>query len=263
MATTHTADLYEGYAEVKGWTGQDSAVEFPFFDHLAMLAGMKPGRLLEVGFGEGFLLDWAKARGYDASGNDILPSMVEAARLRGLDVRLGTLKAGHFAERSFDWILAMDVLEHLTTEQIIEHLTLFRALLRPGGKVVARFPNGASPFFGVHQYGDFTHLTPLSPESLDQLAARAGMTVSQELRLRPYPAGLGAKTKRWLSYRARDLIEVLAATAYYGRRLTLDVDTTVILEPAYRSHPETLDGSWLFRRRSPSADSGCWVAPRQ
>ena len=239
MATTHTADLYEGYAEVKGWTGQDSAVEFPFFDHLAMLAGMKPGRLLEVGFGEGFLLDWAKARGYDASGNDILPSMVEAARLRGLDVRLGTLKAGHFAERSFDWILAMDVLEHLTTEQIIEHLTLFRALLRPGGKVVARFPHGASPFFGVHQYGDFTHLTPLSPESLDQLAARAGMTVSQ------------------------DLIEVLAATAYYGRRLTLDVDTTVILEPAYRSHPETLDGSWLFRRRSPSADSGCWVAPRQ
>ena len=40
MATTHTADLYEGYAEVKGWTGQDSAVEFPFFDHLAMLVDL-------------------------------------------------------------------------------------------------------------------------------------------------------------------------------------------------------------------------------
>ncbi len=147
-------------------------------------------------------------------------------------MRLGALKAGDFAERSFDWIIAMDVFEHLTTEQIIEHLTLFRALLRPGGKVVVRFPNGVSPFFGVHQYGDFTHLIPLSPESLGQLAARAGMTISRELRLRPYPTGLGARAKRWLSYRARDMIEVLAATAYYGRRLTLDPDATVVLEPA-------------------------------
>ena len=193
---------------------------------------MKPSRLLEVGFGEGCLLDWAKARGYQVSGNDILPSMVEAARNRGLDARLGELKAGDFPERSFDWIVAMDVLEHLTTDQIIAHLTLFRALLKPGGKVIARFPNGASPFFGVHHYGDVTHLTPLSPESLGQLAARAGMTVSCELRLRPYPPGLGAKAKRWLSYRARDVIELLAATAYYGRRLTLDPDATVVLEPA-------------------------------
>ena len=232
MAAIDTAALYKGYAETKGWTGQDSAAQFSFFDHLAKLAGMKPGRLLEVGFGEGCLLDWAKARGYDASGNELLPSMVEAARRRGLDVRLGALQAGDFAERSFDWIVVMDVLEHLTTEQIIEHLTLFRALLRPSGKVIARFPNGASPFFGVHQYGDVTHLTPLSPESLGQLAARAGMTVSRELRLRPYPDGLGAQAKRWLSYRARDLIELVAATAYYGRRLTLDPDATVVLEPA-------------------------------
>ena len=158
MALSDTAALYEGYAETKGWTGQDSAAQFSFFDHLAKLAGMKPGRLLEVGFGEGCLLDWAKARGYDASGNELLSSMVEAARRRGLDVRLGGLKAGDFAERSFDWIVAMDVFEHLTTDQIVEHLTLFRALLRPGGKVVVRFPNGVSPFFGVHQYGDFTHL---------------------------------------------------------------------------------------------------------
>jgi SAM-dependent methyltransferase len=232
MTATDTAALYEGYAEAKGWTGQDSAAQFPFFDHLASLAGMKPGRLLEVGFGEGCLLDWAKARGYQASGNDILPSMVDAARNRGLDVRLGALKAGDFAEGSFDWIVAMDVFEHLTTEQIIEHLSLFRTLLRPGGRVVARFPNGASPFFGVHQYGDVTHLTPISPESLGQLAARAGMRISCELRLRPYPPGIGAKAKRWLSYRARDVIELLAATAYYGRRLTLDPDATVVLEPA-------------------------------
>lgn len=104
--------------------------------------------------------------------------------------------------------------------------------MKPGGKVVARFPNGASPFFGVHQYGDLTHLTPLSPESLGQLAAHAGMRITRELRLRAYPSGLVAKGKRWLSYRARDLIELVAATAYYGRRLTLDPDATVVLEPA-------------------------------
>ena len=229
-----TRSFYEGYAEAKGWTGDDSASQFPFFDHLADRAGMKPGRLLEVGFGEGSLLDWAKARGYHASGNDIIPSMVDAARKRGLDVRLGGLKAGDFAEKSFDWIVAMDVLEHLTTAEIIEHLSLFRALLRPGGKVVARFPNGASPFFGVHQFGDVTPLTPLSPESLGQLARKAGMQVSAELRIRPYPAGAAAKVKRWISYRARDVIELLAMTAYYGRRLTLDPDATVILEPAQR-----------------------------
>ena len=139
MAATKSANLYEGYAEAKGWNGEDSVAEFPFFDHLATRAGMKPGRLLEVGFGEGRLLDWAKARGYHASGNDILTSMVEAAHSRGLDVRLGVLKAGDFAECSFDWIVAMDVLEHLTTEQIIEHLDSFPHAVeagRQGGRAV-------------------------------------------------------------------------------------------------------------------------------
>ena len=35
MAAIDTAALYEGYAETKGWTGQDSAAQFSFFDHLA------------------------------------------------------------------------------------------------------------------------------------------------------------------------------------------------------------------------------------
>lgn len=227
-----TRSFYQGYAEAKGWTGQDSAAQFPFFDHLAAKAGLSPGPLLEVGFGEGALLDWAKARGYTACGNDIIPEMVTAGQKRGLDVRLGELKPTDHAPQSFQWIVALDVLEHLTTAGIVEHLAMFRTLLKPGGKVVVRFPNGASPFFGFHQYGDVTHLTPLTPELLGQLARKAGMEVTAELRLRPYPKSPGDRLKRWISYRARDLIELLAATAYYGRLVILDVDATLVLEPA-------------------------------
>jgi 2-polyprenyl-3-methyl-5-hydroxy-6-metoxy-1,4-benzoquinol methylase len=233
MSNLDTArGFYEGYAQAKGWTGEDSASQFPFFDHLAGKAGLTPGRLLEVGFGEGALLDWAKARGYAACGNDIIPEMVEAGLKRDLDVRLGELGPTDHPPQSFQWIFAMDVLEHLTTAGIVEHLAIFRTLLKDGGKVIVRFPNGASPFFGFHQYGDVTHLTPLTPESLGQLARKAGMAITAELRLRPYPRSPSDRIKRWISYRARDLIELLAATAYYGRLVVLDVDATLVLEPA-------------------------------
>ena len=233
MNDVGSRDFYNTYALRKGWAGIGTSEDVAYFDHLAAKAGIGPtGRSLEIGFGDGRLLDWARARGHDITGVEILPDMVEAAQRRGHRVQQGPLKPGMFPASSFDFIFVMDVFEHLTTAELLELLSLARALLRPAGKVIARFPNGKSPFFGDYQFSDVTHISCLTAASLDQIAERAGMRVTASLVIRPFPAGLKAKIRRWFAYRLRTIFEITVGLAYYGKRTSLDPNAVVIIEPA-------------------------------
>jgi len=135
------------------------------------------------------LLDWAKARGHNIEGVEILPDMVEAARGRGPCCTAGSPRARHVSARKLRFIFVMDVFEHLSTNELLELLTLFRKLLRPGGKLIARFPNGKSPFFGDFQFSDVTHVSCLTDASLDQIAEKAGMHVTRSIIMRPIRRG--------------------------------------------------------------------------
>jgi len=138
----------------------------------------RDARILEVGCGHGVLLHFARDAGYtNMSGVDGSPAQVEAARKLGIDgIRQADLLAAlaEEPEGSFDAVVAYDVIEHLTKDELIDMTDAVRRVLKPGGRWLVHAPNGLSPFAGVMRYGDLTHEQAFTPESLTQLFLASG-----------------------------------------------------------------------------------------
>jgi hypothetical protein len=71
-------------------------------------------------------------------------------------------------------VLATDILEHLTRNELVATMDLIRMSLKPTGMVVARVPNAGSPFGGRIRYGDLTHESWFTARSLRQLTIATG-----------------------------------------------------------------------------------------
>jgi len=97
------------------------------------------GRLLDVGCSHGYFLEAAQASGWEAVGVEVNPRAVEAARARGLDVRLGDLCGQAFEEVSFDAVTLLDLLEHTRDPRAV--LAACHRVLRPGGLLVVTTPD--------------------------------------------------------------------------------------------------------------------------
>lgn len=165
---------YENYEVWKGWSETDfghfGSQEGSYFAGELEGIGLKGKRLLEIGFGTGKFLSWAKSQGAKTYGTEIIPSLLRAAEARGhriLESRLKDNMQG-FAGK-LDVVAAFDVLEHLSRSEIGDLLDDVAQLLTVGGTFIARFPNGQSPFGLPHQHGDWTHRTALSKACFEQL----------------------------------------------------------------------------------------------
>lgn len=77
----------------------------------------------------------------------------------------------------FDRILLFDVLEHFSPDDGCALLKAARHRLAPGGLVVLKVPNAASPWGIQYQYGDLTHKTAYTPLSLRQMAEATEFTL--------------------------------------------------------------------------------------
>jgi len=219
---------YDGYIAFKGWTG-DPPVSVDQFEEFFRHAGIGTGSdILEIGFGEGALLDWAAERGFRTAGVETLPELVERARGRHR-VQLGTIQSVDLADASFDAVFAIDVLEHIPKDQLRGTLEHIARILRPGGAFVARFPNGASPFFGRYMYGDLTHATHLTESSLRQLSQGSGLRFVAAYNPRPRAKGLLKSFRRLVAYALRDVIETVLGYGYFGARAPMDPNLIVIL----------------------------------
>ena len=79
------------------------------------------------------------------------------------------------AGQSFDFISAIDLLEHIPKGRVLEPLDLVYASLSPSGNFLCQVPNLAAfytPLFCI----DFSHETPFTPSSLKQALRIAGFT---------------------------------------------------------------------------------------
>jgi 2-polyprenyl-3-methyl-5-hydroxy-6-metoxy-1,4-benzoquinol methylase len=228
-----STQLYSGYADWKNWRGEFAPSDREARYFAAELADIPLGgkRVLEIGFGNGSFLAWAKAVGAEVVGTEIDAVMIEHARARGFDARPASLEALAAANERFDLIVAFDVFEHWDKATLITSLRQFGDLLTPCGQVFARFPNGQSPLGRVHQYGDLTHQTVLSASSILQLAnmtgfavVRVGNACSVPLR-RDFFSLLKHSWRRWR--RAR--LERWIGKVYGFGRLALDPNLVVLL----------------------------------
>jgi cyclopropane fatty-acyl-phospholipid synthase-like methyltransferase len=223
--------FYETYSNFKNWTSTESARdESIWFRALFREIGVAgPTTILEVGFGQGSFLDWARSEGHQIWGLEILPEMVERARARGHMVMLGTIDESGLGESMFDLLVAIDVAEHLSLGELKVFFETAQRVLKPAGRLVLRFPNGDSPFFGMHQYGDVTHKSLLSQSAIKQISGPLGFEVNGSIRLRIHDQSLFVRCKDWGVVWLRWLIETLIGYAYFGGRRNLDPNQLLLL----------------------------------
>jgi len=228
-----SSQLYSGYSDWKDWHGEFAPSDREARYFAAEFAGIPLAgrRVLEIRFGNGSFLAWAKARGAEVVGTEIDRAMIERARAKGFSAEPASLEALAAAGQRFDLVVAFDVFEHWDKPMLVANLTQIAALLRTGGLVLARFPNGQSPFGRVHQHGDLTHQTALSVSSVMQLARLTGFAVARcgnACRVptrRDFFTVLKHHWRRW--QRAR--IERRVAKLYDLGRLALDPNLTAVL----------------------------------
>jgi SAM-dependent methyltransferase len=133
-------------------------------------------RVLEIGFGNGAFLGFARSRGWDVEGVEANPDLVERAKAAGFQARHARDLEG-FETGTFQLIAAFDVMEHIPRASLSGFMAEVRRLLVDGGIFLARFPNGDSPFGLVNQNGDVTHATAIGSVMVRHLAGCIGATL--------------------------------------------------------------------------------------
>jgi SAM-dependent methyltransferase len=178
-AAAPEASYGDGYLEWKHWSPESFAVlskreECDFAANLRKARTNLPAgsQVLEIGFGNGALLEYGRRRDWQMHGTEANPALVERARQKGFQAIHAETLAG-FADSSFHLVAALDVIEHIPLDLLPGFLAEVRRVLKPGGLFLAHFPNGDSPF-GLHiQNGDPTHKTVIGSIRARYLAAQA------------------------------------------------------------------------------------------
>lgn len=118
-------------------------------DVLRRLLPAAPVRVLDVGGGSGVHAEWLAAAGHQVELVDPVPLHVEqAGELAGVRAQLGDARALAAADDSFDVVLLLGPLYHLTdAAERAQALAEARRVLRPGGLLVAATINR---FAGLH-----------------------------------------------------------------------------------------------------------------
>ncbi len=110
---------------------------------LHRLSGYAKGRrLLDVGCGDGQLLQTAAEAGWEAVGIDLSQAAVELCRSRGLDASKTDFFDRSLDARRFDVIVMSELLEHVPAPQ--RFLSRAESLLEPAGVLYLTTPNFGS-----------------------------------------------------------------------------------------------------------------------
>ena len=156
----------EGYADWKGWGGETFGAltrgDADYFSReVRDVARNRPiRRVLEIGYGNGAFLNFCRGRGWQVTGVELLPELVQAATESGFDA-VSNDQLDSLPDASFDAVFAFDVFEHIPPEASIDFLRSLRAKLRPGGAIMLRYPNADTWIGNPFQHGDVTHVNAI------------------------------------------------------------------------------------------------------
>jgi SAM-dependent methyltransferase len=135
--------------------------------------------VLDVGCGRGEFIELLAELDVDASGVDVDSRLVEAAKQRGLKVDQadGIEWLASEVDGSLGGLVTIQVVEHLSAQQVADFVRLAAEKLRPGGKAIVETVNPQSLYVFAHSfYVDPTHLHPVHPGYLAFLFREAGFS---------------------------------------------------------------------------------------
>ena len=184
MSEIKTDQIYKRYLSTQAFTnGQDinDALRWShsYFEahYIKLLPINKESKILDVGCGYGRYLWSLRKLGYTSYyGVDISEEQTDYAKsVLGLNnvERTDAIYWLEGKESIFDVIFAIDILEHLDTNDLIELCQKIFTSLKPGGRVIVQVPNGVSLINPII-YGDLTHVRAFTVESMKQLFLMAG-----------------------------------------------------------------------------------------
>lgn len=133
---------------------------------------VRPGRLLEVGYGSGQVLLEARARGWQVYGLELSRERVAAVQAQGIRAARVPLPAFAGEEESFDVVAMYSVIEH--TPDPAAYLRRAAALLRPGGLLVLRLPDTGEEGPPASL---IAHLYHFNRSTISELLRRCGLRV--------------------------------------------------------------------------------------
>jgi 2-polyprenyl-3-methyl-5-hydroxy-6-metoxy-1,4-benzoquinol methylase len=165
------------------------------------LGGIKPGRLLDVGCGNGSFLELMRSVGWQIAGIEPDPKAAKLAseRLRS-PVRGGQLCDAGFEDGSFDAITLHHVIEHV--HDPIGMMAECRRILRPGGHMVIVTPNLSSC---GHRWfkGDWRGIEP--PRHLHVFSSSALVAGAQRAGVQPKLIRASARAALFVWLESQDI----------------------------------------------------------
>lgn len=199
-----------------------------------VLAGFEPyrksGRLLEVGCGDGLFLAYARDKGWDVEGVDVLEPVIEnARRVHGLDVKAGELAEVGYPDGAFDVVFTSEVIEHVVHP--VPLLDEVHRVLRPGGAAIFGTGNARSwaarmmgKRWSYYRFGGHMHIRYYSPKAAEALAKRAGFARARSRTSGFAFAEAGELRGHWyrpLAKVAQGVLSPMASLAGAGHRLVM------------------------------------------
>lgn len=190
----------EAARRFESWFGNDRFVDAFRGSREDLLAAYAPladrvagsGPVLDIGCGRGEFVELLVERGTEVRGVDLDPSAVAVAREAGLPVEEGDGVAAlaAAADGSLGAVVLLQVVEHLSAQDLVNLVALCADKVRPGGVVIAETVNPQSLYVYAHAlYVDPTHLRPVHPAYLTFLFQEAGFAGVQIEWRSPPPDG--------------------------------------------------------------------------
>jgi SAM-dependent methyltransferase len=145
---------------------------------------VRPGRLLEVGAGEGDFLETARAFGHSIAATEADPNRADRLQRRlGVEVECAFIERSRWPDRSFDVVYHCDLLSHF--EDPRRALRSMARLLRPGGCLffeVGLMAEVSPVWYGmIGGLGIPAHRWFFSERALVRLLADCGMHIERRI----------------------------------------------------------------------------------
>jgi 2-polyprenyl-3-methyl-5-hydroxy-6-metoxy-1,4-benzoquinol methylase len=144
----------------------------------------RPTRVLDVGCGPGFLMQFLHERGVDEHGVDFSPSSVELAPPEMKErIRIGPTEPLAEPDASFDLVVCREVMEHLTVLQVRRTVAELCRVTSRFVYVTTRFHPAPSSLLDVTTdfETDPTHITLMTKDLLRALFVLEGMRARADL----------------------------------------------------------------------------------
>jgi predicted TPR repeat methyltransferase len=230
--------LYDSYVSSgqSGYKGGDIIKNFgsakPYADTLIsnFFPNDKSAYIVDLGCGTGSVLYHIKEKGYtNIIGIDVSQQQVDIAHLAGLEfIKKQDLIEflNNTKDNTIDVFMLLDVIEHMTREELFSIFSLLYAKLKIGGKVIIHVPNSEGIFGSKIRYADLTHELAFNTKSLAQLSSAFGFSELIAKEDKPIPHNLTSTIRRWLwnlltiKYRILHLTETGSYKVILSQNLT-------------------------------------------